>query len=170
MAGPKCPYSEVPLYHIIFVSVSADSKDLRGVLDYLGSKQGKCYDIGSALGLSEDWLEKIRSECPSDNNTKALRTIIYDWLKKKYDTKQHGPPTWKALVEAVESSLGGDDPELAERIAKDHPPQPSEGILIRNVPLNGHFGISHFFGEKVLLVTIIFGFEFVCDTLSTVCS
>ena len=30
MAGPKCPYSEVPLYHIIFVSVSADSKDLRG--------------------------------------------------------------------------------------------------------------------------------------------
>ena len=148
MAGPKCPYSEVPLYHIIFVSVSADSKDLRGVLDYLGSKQGKCYDIGSALGLSEDRLAKIRSECPSDNNTKALRTIIYDWLKKKYDTKQHGPPTWKALVEAVESSLGGDDPELAERIAKDHPPQPSEGILIRNVPLNGHFGISHFLGEK----------------------
>ena len=114
----------------IFVSVSADSEDLHDVLDYLGEKQGKCYDIGGALRLSEDRLAKIRSECPSNNNTEALRMIIDDWLRKKYTTKRHGLPTWKALVKAVKSPFGGDDPELAERIAKHHPPQPSEGILI----------------------------------------
>ena len=118
---------------IIFVFVSAGKEDLHDVLDYLGVKQGKCYDIGSALRLSGDRLAKIRSECPSVNNTEALRTIIIDWLNKNYNTKRHGPPTWKALVKAVKSSFGGDDPELAERIAKDHPPQPSEGILLCNV-------------------------------------
>ena len=112
----------------MFVSVSAGSVDLYDVLEYLENKQGKCYDIGSALRLDEGRLVKIQSECPGDT-TKALRTIITDWLKKNYDTKRQGDPTWKALVKAVKSPFGGDDKELAEKIAKDHPAQPSEGTL-----------------------------------------
>ena len=61
------------------------------------------------------------------NNTKALKTIINDWLKKNYNVEKHGPPTWKALVKAVQSPYGGDDSELAEKIAKEHPARPSEG-------------------------------------------
>ena len=112
----------------MFVSVSAGSVDLYDVLKYLGNKQGKCYDIGSALRLGEDRLAKIQSEFPGDT-TRALVTIIDDWLIKNYDTKRHGDPTWKALVKAVKSPSGGDDKELAEEIAKDHPAQPSEGTL-----------------------------------------
>ena len=111
----------------MFVSVSAGSVHLYDVLEYLENKQGKCYDIGSALRLDEGRLLKIQSECPGDT-TKALRTIITDWLKKNYDTKMHGDPTWKALVKAMKSPFGGDDKELAETIANDHPAQPSEGI------------------------------------------
>ena len=110
---------------IIFSSVSAGSDDLCVVQEYLGSKRAKCYAIGSALGLDQNRLDNIQSECVL-NNTKAMRTIINDWLKKNYNTERHGPPTWKALVKAVKSPIGGDDTELAEKIAKDHPAQPSE--------------------------------------------
>ena len=110
---------------MIFFSVSAGSDDLFDVLEYLENKQGKCYEIGSALRLDETRLEKIQSECPGDT-TKALRKIINDWLKRNYNTERHAPPTWKALVKAVKSLFGGDDTELAEKIAKDHPLKPSE--------------------------------------------
>ena len=111
--------------HMIKYLHSADSDDLFDILEYLRNKQGKCYDIGSALRLGQDRLAKIRSECPHDSN-KALREIINDWLKKNYNTERHGLPTWNALVKAVKSPFGGDDPELAEKIAKDHPAQPSQ--------------------------------------------
>ena len=32
-----------------------------------------------------------------------------------------GKPTWKRLVEAVEDRVGGNNPALAQEIAKDHP-------------------------------------------------
>ena len=95
------------------------------IMEYLGNKQGRCYEIGSDLKLDEDRLDRIRAECPLNNN-KALRQIISDWLKKNYNTERHGLPTWKALVKAVKSSSGGNDTELAEKIAKDHPAQSSQ--------------------------------------------
>ena len=94
-------------------------------MKYLENKQGKCYEIGSALRLDESRLARIQSKCPC-NTTKALRMIINDWLKRNYNTERHGPPTWKALVKAIKFPFGGDDPELAERIARDHPVQSSE--------------------------------------------
>ena len=54
-----------------------------------------------------------------------MRRIIEDWLKGKYNTAKFGPPTWEALVKAVKAPYGGDNPQLAERIYKDHPAQPS---------------------------------------------
>ena len=109
----------------VYVSIIIDIDDLFDVLDYLGNKHGKCYEIGSALGLDKSRLARIQSECLFNAN-KALRVIISNWLKQNYDTARHGPPTWKALVKAIKSPFGGDDPELAERIARDHPVQSSE--------------------------------------------
>ena len=71
---------------------SADSEDFHDILEYLVNKQGRCYEIGSALKLDEDRLARIRAECPLNNN-KALRQIINDWLKKNYNTERHGLPT-----------------------------------------------------------------------------
>ena len=111
--------------HMVKYLHSADRGDFFDIMDYLGNKQGRCYEIGSALKLDEDRLDRIRAECLLNNN-KALRQIISDWLKKNYNTERHGPPTWKALVKAAKSPSGGNDTELAEKIAKDHPAQSSQ--------------------------------------------
>ena len=121
--SPESP-SFQPYQSRVAICFYIDSGDLFDVLEYLENKQGKCYEIGSALRLDETRLAKIQSDCPYDT-ARALR--INDWLKKEYNTERHGPPTWKALVKAVKSPFAGDDPKLAEKIAKDHPSQPSGG-------------------------------------------
>ena len=35
--------------------------------------------------------------------------------------KKFGKPTWKSLVKAVEDNVGGNNPALAQTIAKKHP-------------------------------------------------
>ena len=41
-----------------------------------------------------------------------------------------GKPTWRRLVEVVEDPVGGNDPALAQKIARDHPGKP--GIVVSN--------------------------------------
>ena len=42
------------------------------------------------------------------------------WLQREYDVEQYGPPSWRALVEAVADSAGGNDTDLAESIAEKY--------------------------------------------------
>ena len=37
-----------------------------------------------------------------------------------FQVEKFGKPTWKRLVEAVEDKVGGNNPALAQKIAKDH--------------------------------------------------
>ena len=39
-----------------------------------------------------------------------------------------GKPTWRRLVEAVEDKVGGNNPALAENIAREHPAAPGKHI------------------------------------------
>ena len=64
-------------------------------------------------------LRKIRNEHSSESD--ALEDVLLLWLNQKYDEKKHGPPTWRMLVEAVNSKSGGDNQELAKLIASNHP-------------------------------------------------
>ena len=50
----------------------------------------------------------------------CLREVIIRWLRKTYDVDRHGPPTWRTLVKAVSDKAGGNNPALAEGIAKEH--------------------------------------------------
>ena len=43
------------------------------------------------------------------------------WLQREYDVQQCGPPSWRALVEAVADPAGGNDTDLAESIAEKYP-------------------------------------------------
>ena len=43
-----------------------------------------------------------------------------EWLKQNYDVTRYGPPTWKALVDAVGHSAGGNNRAEAEGIASRH--------------------------------------------------
>jgi len=76
-------------------------------------------NIGDMFRLSPGTLESI-SVNQSDAED-CLREVILRWLRKSgYDHQQYGPPTWRWVVEAVGSPAGGNNPELARRIADQH--------------------------------------------------
>ena len=43
------------------------------------------------------------------------------WLQGSYNVQKFGPPTWRMLVKAVDSPAGGNDHNLAKKIASNHP-------------------------------------------------
>ena len=62
----------------------------------------------------------IAAAHPTDPSA-CLRTVIVLWLQREYDVEQYGPPSWRALVEAVADPAGGNDIALADRIAEKYP-------------------------------------------------
>jgi len=69
-----------------------------------------------------DTIEKANHYQPDD----CLREVILGWLRKSGYSQS--PPTWRWLVEVVGSPAGGNNPELARRIASQH----SKGVLLGN--------------------------------------
>ena len=61
----------------------------------------------------------IKATNPTDSSA-CLRTVIVLWLEREYDVEQCGPPSWRALVEAVADPAGGNDTHLAESIAEKY--------------------------------------------------
>ena len=77
------------------------------------------YEFGMALGISSTDLEDIKEKYK--DSVKALSNVLLIWLKQNYNTTKHGNPTWRKLVEAVDSGGGGNNHALAKIIAKQHP-------------------------------------------------
>ena len=71
------------------------------------------------LKLSPMLLDTIRRQTRDYAN--ALVKIINQWLQQNYDTGKYGPPTWKMLADAVGAPTGGNNPCLADKIARLHP-------------------------------------------------
>ena len=93
-----------------------DMQDVyRAVLDLAGIWRDMC----SALGLRPAVVDTIAATC-CGNSKQCLREVIVRWLRKTYDVDRHGLPTWRTLVKAVSDKAGGNNPALAEEIAKDH--------------------------------------------------
>ena len=93
--------------------------DYFNILDILQSEEAKCYNIGAWLHLEENKLESIRKQ--ASDHSDGMRSIISNWLKRNYDVRRFGPPTWKMLVEAVRAPGGGNNAALADEIAGLHP-------------------------------------------------
>ena len=77
-----------------------------------------CYKIGTCLHLRQNDLDCIKRR--NDDFIDAMTEIISNWLKLNYNHRTFGKPTWKALVDAVRSPIGGNNTALAEKIAKRH--------------------------------------------------
>ena len=78
----------------------------------------RCRQIGLALGLESSKLEVIEKE-----NMKVLdrlTEVLKLWLRKEYDVKKFGEPSWSLLAEAVRHRAGGNDSALAQEITKKH--------------------------------------------------
>ena len=77
----------------------------------------KWKNIGLALRLTPDSLNTIGAK---ENVTDCLLEVLIQWLKKTYNVKLFGEPSWKLLVKAVSDPAGGNDCALAEKIAQRH--------------------------------------------------
>ena len=65
-------------------------------------------------------LDNIKDKCGQDAS-EALRKVVDAWLKQRYDVSTFGLPTWQMLVKVIDDPAGGNDHQLAEKIALDHP-------------------------------------------------
>ena len=78
------------------------------------------YDsIGITLGLLSSESEIIGHEYVRDAK-RALGQVIRTWLKQSYNVARFGLPSWRSLVEAVDSTAGGSHHALAKKIASKH--------------------------------------------------
>ena len=77
------------------------------------------YQLGIELGLRPGEMEAIQ-QAHSQNVAQALIQVLLAWLKQLYNVEKYGPPTWRRLVEAVDSPSGGNNHALAVGIASKH--------------------------------------------------
>ena len=84
--------------------------------------KSRWFALGRALRLKNANLQAIRTQYPSESDSEqALNDVLLLWLEQQYDVDRFGPPTWRMLVEAVDKESGGNDHELAKKIALSHP-------------------------------------------------
>ena len=104
------------MYHIPN-TIGIDDK--RDILRHLCQLTARFYELGASLGLSNNTLEGIKQDRMSKED--AMAKVISEWLNLNYNYERYGPPSYKALVDAVEDPFGGNSTALAEKIAKAHP-------------------------------------------------
>lgn len=99
-------------------------EDVHGVYGEVHTLSAQWSDICFALKLPISHEATIRSETHGENSARCLRMVLTKWLQKSYNVDRYGPPTWRMLVKAVGSPVGGKNYALAETIAKAHPGMP----------------------------------------------
>ena len=101
-----------------------DTSDLFDIHCELLNVASQWKALGLALRLDPDTLDTVEADCRDVSS--CLRKALTLWLKKAYNTKKFGPPSWKLLVAAVAHPAGGNNRALAEQIAGKyngiHPP------------------------------------------------
>ena len=97
-------------------------------MEEVESLQSVYYPLGQSLRLNIVDLKGIRDAYP--NADQALEEVILLWLDKKYNVEKFGKPTWRMLVEAVDRKRGGNNHELAKKIATKHPSGSSSLLLL----------------------------------------
>lgn len=96
-------------------TIVIDEDDLHGITEDIEAIKADYFKLGHALKLKLGTLNRIKKD-----SAEALIEVIHEWLKKNYDWNRHGRPTWKALVKAVASPMGGNNIDLAIKIANGH--------------------------------------------------
>jgi hypothetical protein len=82
--------------------------------------QSNYYQFGIQLGLPLREIEAVQKAFRQDI-PQAFTEVLQIFLKHRYNIQEYGPPTWRKLVEAVDSPAGGNNHALAKKIAEHHP-------------------------------------------------
>ena len=96
-------------------------EDFRDVLKEVISLKANYYTFGIELGLPVQELDTIRRAF-NQNIDQAFTEVLLVWLRHRFKMEKYGPPTWRRLVEAVDSQAGGNNHALAKAIALKYPP------------------------------------------------
>ena len=75
--------------------------------------------IGSALRLKANVLDMIET-ANQGNPDKCLSQAIVEWLRLNYNVERFGRPSWKWVVEVVAHPAGGNNTDLAMKIARKY--------------------------------------------------
>ena len=89
-------------------------------MDEISSLEACYYNFGIGLRLKLSDLNSIEKSF-NHNPQRALQNVVATWLQGGYNMQKFGPPTWRMLVKAVDSPAGGNDHNLAKKIAANHP-------------------------------------------------
>ena len=82
------------------------------------------FALGQSLRLRAADLDSIQEKYSNKSDAslrRALSDVLGLWLQQKYKVERFGRPTWRMLVEAVDREGGGNNHELAKKIALKHP-------------------------------------------------
>jgi len=93
--------------------------DVFDVKTELISVAARWRDVGIALRLKSYTLDSIETKWNNDP-CRCLEMMVTEWLKRNYNVEKFGEPTWRKLVEAVDSPAGGANTALARDIASRH--------------------------------------------------
>ena len=100
----------------IFLSIYIAEDDFHTVYSELKTVKANYYQLGIGLGLPPGELQAIRKGI--QDIELAFSDVLLAWLRQHYNVDRFGVPTWRNLVEAVDSQT---NPALAAAIAARHP-------------------------------------------------
>ena len=112
-----CYVSETVLYDNN-VYIYTDCDDLFDVKSELIPVATRWKHIGLALRLDPAQLSIIESDQGRVDD--RLTEVLHLWLKKAYNSKRFGEPSWTLLARAVGHPAGGNNRALAEKIAEKY--------------------------------------------------
>ena len=102
-------------------SLYAAEEDHTAVYQELIDIKSKCLQLGMELGLPPSLLFDTLLKTFHQDKDQAFSKVLLTWLRQEYNIERFGPPTWRRLVEAVDSPTGGNNSGLAKTIASRHP-------------------------------------------------
>lgn len=102
--------------------ISTEEQDLHAILSAVKEVAARWKYIGDMFKLLPGTLDNI--EKANHQPDECLREVILKWLRQSCYSQS--PPTWRRVVEVVESQAGGDNPALARKIASQLP----KGVLL----------------------------------------
>ena len=86
--------------------------------------------VGQALRLKVGVLDSIAASHPHKVDN-CLSEMLTEWLRKNYNVRRFGEPSWQRLVEVVGDPAGGANPALASQIAEKHRAKRTTGTVHR---------------------------------------
>jgi len=108
------------VYNVSVINLPSDlSDDIFDVKNELITVAARWRDVGIALHLKFDTLDNIENRCINEPH-RCLELMVTEWLKRNYNLKRFGEPTWQKLVDVVNSPAGGANRALAIDIARRH--------------------------------------------------